>query len=145
MPSPADRLAAVVGRPLPADLLALLANYPPALTAWLTKVGFAPHEAPLYPDLDEMLAANEEVRAEPIWTEEGPWPRGWLDLGTELGGDRFALALTEEVPSVHRLNTETAKFARVARSLAEFVAGLERVARGEVKSVTQALPPLRER
>ena len=144
MPSSAERLAAVVGRPLPADLLALMENYPPVLTTWLAKVGFGPNEAPLYPDLEEMLSANEEVRAEDIWTEEGPWPAGWLDLGTELGGDRFALALTEQAPSVHRLNTETATFARVARSLAEFVAGLERVARGEVDSLTKALPVLRE-
>ena len=144
MSTTAARLAELVGFALPPELLAVLADVPPSIAAFASTHGLAPFECPLYPDLETMLAANEEVRAEDIWTAEGPWPPAQLDIGVELSGDHFALLLSETPPGVHRLDHEIGTFVRITRTLAEFVAGLERVARGEVSSFSLAFPPQRD-
>ena len=142
MTTPAERLVALVGHPVPAEVFACLSNYPAVLTAFFAKLGFAPYERFLYPDLETLLAQNEEVRAEDIWTEEGPWPAGYLDLGADLSGDHFALVLSESPPSVHRLHHDVGRFERLAPTFQDFVAALERLARGEAKSLRDALAGL---
>ena len=142
MESTLDRLSEVVGRPIPQGLLAVLDSYPATLAALAERHGLAPYERPLYPDLATVLAANEDVRAEDIWTAEGPWPGELLDIGAEMGGDRFALLLTATPPSVHRLDHGRGRFELIARTLEDFVAALERVARGEARSFATALPSL---
>lgn len=132
--TPLEEIESLVGRPVPAELLALLERYPAELTAFAAKLGFAPREQFLYPDEKTLLWANRMVREEDIWTEEGPWPAGFLDIGCDIGGDHFALALTESPPRVHRLHHDTGTFRVLTPSLDAYVAGLLRLARGEVKS-----------
>lgn len=138
----AERLAALVGHPVPAEVFAYLSNYPAVLTAFHERLGFAPHERFLYPDLDTLLAQNEEVRAEDIWTEEGPWPADHLDVGADISGDRFALALSESPPGVHRLHHDVGRFERLAPTFQDYVAALERLACGEARSLRDALAGL---
>ena len=135
---PFEEIESLVGRPVPAELAALLERYPSELTAFAAKLGFAPREQFLYPDAKTLLWANQMVREEDIWTEEGPWPKGFLDIGCDIGGDHFALALTEAPPRVHRLHHDTGKFHLLVPSLDAYVAGLLRLARAEVKSLKTA-------
>lgn len=129
-----EEIESLVGRPVPAELVQLLQLFPAELTAFAARLGFAPYEQFLYPDAATLLEANQNVREEAIWTEEGPWPDGFLDIGCDIGGDHFALALMESPPRVHRLESETARFRPIASSLDAYVAGLLRLARGEAKS-----------
>lgn len=135
------RLAALVGRALPEALLAHMRAYPPELLAFPGQESFAPYERFLYPDLATMLAANEEVRAEDIWTAEGPWPVACLDIGADIGGDRFALALDHDPPPVLRLHQASGEMRAFAATLDDYVEGLLRLARGEARSMKEAFPP----
>ena len=135
-----DKLQALVGHPVPQELLDVLTAYPRELRAQAEAMGFAPYEQALYPDLETVLAGNESVREEDIWTEEGPWPQGYLDIGADIGGDHYALVLHESPPRVHALNHETGRFAPLTATLGEFVAGLCRRARGEVRLFKDAFP-----
>lgn len=130
MSDPAQRLAELTGHPVPQELLELLAAWPAELTAWAAAQGFAPCEQPLYPDLATLLSSNEEVRAEDIWTAEGPWPKDFLDLGSEIGGDHFALCLSERPSRVHRLDHGKGAFRACSADLQSFVAAVLAVARG---------------
>lgn len=133
MSDAAKRLAELTGHPVPNELLELLAAYPAELKAWGAKAGFAPRELPLYPDLETMLAYNEEVRAEDIWTAEGPWPKEFLDLGSEIGGDHFALCLSERPARVHRLDHGAGVFRPCSPDLQSFMEALLALARGTAK------------
>jgi hypothetical protein len=133
-------LSELVGHPLPEALLALMRAFPPELAGWKRQAELEPYERFLYPDLATMLAANEEVRAEDIWTTEGPWPAGCLDIGADMGGDRFALALDRTPAVVLRLAHDVGEMRPLAGSLEEYVAGLVRMARGEARSMKDAFP-----
>ncbi len=135
-----EDIARLVGHPLPAVVVATLASYPAELVALAKNDGFAPRECWLYPDLGTLVAQNEEVRAEDIWTEEGPWPADHLDIGADIGGDRFALVLAgDNAGAVLRLDTDVGRFEPCAPSFDAYVAALLRVARGERKSLDDAL------
>lgn len=119
-----EALSEILGRAVPPAYLAFMAAYPEdLLAATYPKLHDRPCEFELYSEPRLVLRLNAMVREEDIWTVEGLWDAGFLAIGQDIGGDVVALAL-DGAPEVHRLNTETAKYAKVADGLEAYAAVL---------------------
>lgn len=139
----AKTLATILGKPLPREYSRLLRAFPDVVSAWAAEHG-PDTDSPLFRDPATVIRENELVRAEDVWTVEGPWPDDHLVIGAEVGGDKFSLCVTGRPAAVYRLNHETGELERVG-TLRTYVNAVKRLARGDAATITDALGRRKER
>ncbi|MBW2530192.1 MAG: SMI1/KNR4 family protein [Deltaproteobacteria bacterium] len=104
---------------MPKSYLDLLRRFPDELADKLTEQQPQPDERMLFTDAETVVAQNEEVRTEDIWTEEGPWPPGHLVIGADHGGDKWSLDAKDR--KIYRLLHESGTLEEQAANVEQWL------------------------